>query len=148
MRFRLGGCDSPFDWLVSDQFLELGRLKGCQIHLEQDHNQLICSWMSGRVIERQAFVLTSNATDLSPRSTTGINVAPVFFDRLQMQFRPRATGFGEVRVNCIELHGEFRSISATDGKQLYVADRISLALVSAAIDTCVTDSSIQLDSFS
>ncbi len=40
VRFSLGQSDGSFDWLVSDQFLDLGRLKGGQIHLEQDHNQL------------------------------------------------------------------------------------------------------------
>ncbi len=127
LRFSLGQCDSPFDWLVSDQFLDLGRLKGGQIHLEQDHNQLICSWMSGKVIQRQAFGLTSNATDFSPTINNWKSMSRRSF-RSIANAAQIASLQDSVRyaLNCIELHGEFRSIAATDGKQLYVADRIIL----------------------
>ncbi len=149
LRFSLGQCDSPFDWLVSDQFLDLGRLKGGQIHLEQDHNQLICSWMSGKVIQRQAFGLTSNATDFSPTINNWKSMSRRSF-RSIANAAQIASLQDSVRyaLNCIELHGEF-PFNSRDGWQAVVRCRPNhLAVVGAALDTCATDSPIQLVSFS
>ncbi len=83
--------------------------------------------MSGKVIERQAFGLTSNATDFSPTINNWKPMSRRFF-RSIANAAQIASLQDSVRyaLNCLELHGEFRSIAATDGKQLYVADRISL----------------------